>query len=167
MGFSLIPQYSFRAITDISPDFLHSNGVKFLMLDLDNTVAAYSEDNPAEEVLKWVETVKNGGISLAIISNSTRAARVDTFAKALGIGYIIRASKPSPTGVQQLMETAGFTNEESALVGDQVFTDTLAANRAGVMSIIVKPRKFTNPFLALRYAAEIPFRIMVKSNEQY
>lgn len=163
MSVSLTPKYSFREITDVSADFLTELGVRFLMLDLDNTVAAYSEHSPAEDVSRWVEEMKQSGVELFIVSNSSvRKERVDVFAEALGIGFIKGASKPSPEGLLQTMDVSGFLPSESALAGDQIFTDTLAANRAGVVSIIVRPRRFTNPALALRYGVEAPFRALCK-----
>jgi len=163
MSFSLAPQFSFRELTDISPLFLEKLGIKFLMLDLDNTVAAYSEHSPAENVAQWATDLKRSGIVLGIVSNSVRKWRVESFAKALQIDFILGASKPSPKGVTQTMKESGFSPDESALVGDQVYTDILAANRAGVISIVVRPRRFTNPFLALRYALEAPFRAMCRN----
>ena len=163
MSFSLAPQFSFRELTDISPLFLEKHGVRFLMLDLDNTVAAYSEHYPAENVAQWAADIKESGIVLGIVSNSVRHGRVESFAKALQIDFILGASKPSPKGVTQTMKESGFSPDESALVGDQIYTDILAANRAGVVSIVVRPRRFTNPFLALRYALEAPFRAMCRN----
>ena len=163
MRFSPIPQYAFRKLTDISPDFLEKLDIGFLMLDLDNTVAAYSEHTPCYSVLQWIEQVRSCGIELIIVSNSVREGRVEAFAEALRIGFVKGASKPSPKIVMQTMKESGFTPEKSALIGDQIYTDTLAANRAGVVSIIVKPRRFTNPFLAIRYALEAPFRAICRN----
>ena len=163
MAFSLIPRYSFRKITDISPDFLKELGIRFLMLDLDNTVAAYSESLPSVTVKHWMTEIKTHGIEVFIVSNSVRKIRVEAFAEALDVAFVLGASKPSPKGVILAMEKSGFSAEESALIGDQVYTDTLSANRAGVFSIIVSPRRFTNPFLVLRYALEVPFRVLCKN----
>ena len=52
--FSLIPQYSFREVTDITTDFLEQLGVTFLMLDLDNTIAAYDEHVLSDDVAQWI-----------------------------------------------------------------------------------------------------------------
>ena len=175
MGFSLIPEFLFPGITDISPTFLKNNGIKFLMIDLDNTLAAYDEHSPSDEIFKWILCLKENGITPAIISNSSRVMRVCSFAESLDINSVARAFKPSPVNVLHLMETFGFSANESALIGDQVFTDVLAANRAGIISIVVKPRKFTNAFLAIRYIIEQPIRYFSKAkimdgnkaNEQY
>jgi hypothetical protein len=157
MSFSPVPQYSFREITDISPDFLNKLGVKFLMVDLDNTVAAYSEHMPSDSISQWTEEIKDYGVELFIVSNSIRKGRVESFAE-----FIKGARKPSPKGLLRAMDESGTDAGKAALVGDQVYTDMLAANRAGIVSIVVRPRRFTNPFLALRYASEAPFRAMSK-----
>jgi len=162
MSFSPIPQYSFREIFDVSPGFLKDLGVSFLMLDLDNTVASYVEHMPSDSITEWVAEMKAYGIGLCIVSNSVRKDRVDNFSRSLGIEFIKGASKPSPKGILQAMADAGFSADDSAFIGDQLFTDTLAANRAGVVSIVVRPRRFSNPFYALRYASEAPFRAIGK-----
>ena len=160
---SFIPNYSFKDITDVKPEFLEQIGIKFLMLDLDNTLAAYNEHILAEDISKWISAVKSRSIELFIISNSTRKKRVESHSKSMGVDFIMKSNKPSPKSLFSAMEVSGFKPDTSALAGDQILTDTLAANRAGVVSIIVRPRRFTNPFLAIRYFFEIPLRAMCKN----
>ena len=160
MSFSLVPQYAFHSFTDISPGFLAELGVKFLMLDLDNTIAKYSEPIPTDSVVRWISDMKCNSIELFIVSNSRQKSRVEVFANTLGIGFIKRARKPSPHGLLSAMASAGFGADGSAFAGDQIFTDTLAANRAGVISIIVRPLCLKNPFHAIRFAIEAPLRAM-------
>ena len=154
----LLPGYEFRSFNDITPGFLHEIGVSFLMIDLDNTIALYKEQYPSESVMRWVANMRNSGIKLFIVSNNKRKDRVESFASALGIGYVNKAHKPSPTIVQSVMASEGYISCESAILGDQIFTDTLAANRAEIVSIVVKPISMRNPLHFLRYAAETPFR---------
>lgn len=158
MSFSPVPRFSFRDITNISTGFINGLGIKFLMLDLDNTIAVYGEQTPANDVMQWVSETKSCGVELLIVSNSRRKERVEAFARALGTDYIYGARKPSPKYVLRAMQEKGFSAGESALLGDQVYTDALAANLAGIASITVRPRSLKNPFLALRYALETPFR---------
>jgi len=160
------PRYSFRGVTDISAKFLEKIGVRFLMLDLDNTIAAYGEGALADDITMWAQDMKNSGIELFIVSNSKRKERVESFAQTLASGYIWNAGKPSSRGVLQAMELAGFDAHESALAGDQIFTDTLAANSAEVFSIIVRPIRCKNPLFALRYLFEQPFRMMCQNKRQ-
>jgi len=166
MSFSPKPTFSFREITDIPQDFLKHLGVKFLMIDLDNTIAAYNESLACDAVASWAADIKEQGIDIFIVSNSMRKKRVEAFAKQLDVKTIMNAKKPSTKGVFQAMKEAGYSAKDSAFIGDQIFTDTLAANRAGVTSIIVNPRGFTNFIISARFAAETPFRAMCKNNNQ-
>jgi len=162
MSFSPVPQFSFRDVTDITPGFLRDLGISFLMLDLDNTIATYGESAPADNISRWAEEMKANGVKLLIVSNSRSKDRVETFAEALNIDFVKAARKPSPKGVLAAMKTAGFGVAESALSGDQIFTDALAANRAGIISIALRPRSLKNPLLALRYSLESPFRMLAR-----
>jgi len=163
MSFSLIPQYSFREVTDITTDFLERLGVTFLMLDLDNTIASYNEHVLSDDIALWIKDLQKRGIKLFIISNSKRKHRVESHSASIGVRFIMESCKPSPKSLFHAIEVSGFNPDTSALAGDQILTDTLAANRAGIISIIVRPKKFTNPFIAIRYFIEIPFRAMCKN----
>ena len=137
-------------------------GIRFLMIDLDNTLAAYNERKPAQTISEWTAGIKKGGIEMAIVSNSVRKGRVEEFADMLGVGFVKGAHKPSPKSLLHLMRARGYKAGESALIGDQIYTDVLAANLAKIVSIIVRPRRFTNPILAIRYALEAPFRMLAR-----
>ena len=158
MSFSPVPKYMFSTTTDISAEFIQKLGIDFLMLDLDNTVARYGENTLREDIAKWARSLQDSGISLFIVSNSHKQTRVDAFAKALGVEYVNAAGKPSPSGVLRAMEIAGADKRSAALVGDQVYTDAMAANSSGVISITVRPLSLRNPLLAVRYFLELPFR---------
>ena len=166
MKFSPVPQYAFRKVTDIAPEFLQLLGVRFLMVDMDNTIATYDVHSPSAEVMKWADAMRSDGIDLFIVSNTRRMKRVITFAEALGVGYVTNAYKPSPKGILNALRKAGHSAGESAFAGDQVYTDVLAANRAGVLSISVLPLSRKNPFIAIRYALEAPFRAACKNKMQ-
>jgi len=163
MSFSPVPKYAFLNTTDISAEFLKKLGVDFLMLDLDNTLARYGENTLREDMARWAATLRESGISLFIVSNSHKRGRVSAFSNELGTRYVNAAGKPSPSGVLHAMEISGADKKASALVGDQVYTDAMAANRAGVISITVRPLKIKNPLLAVRYFFEMPFRLACKN----
>ena len=163
MSFSPVPRYSFRCVTDITSDFLKEIGVKLLMLDLDNTIAAYGQATLSDDMASWAQNMKSDGIELFIVSNSPRKDRVASFANALEIGSIGSAGKPSSRGLKSAMQTMRREAHESALAGDQIITDTCAANSAGAVSIIVRPLSCKNPILAFRYLLEKPFRAMCKN----
>lgn len=157
MSISPLPDVKFRRLVDIRPRDMEELGISLLLLDLDNTISPYKVEAPDEETVRWVDMMKEGGIDLYIVSNN-KGTRPEVFAEALGIPFIKRAGKPSPRGILEALERTGTDKRATALAGDQVYTDMLAANQAEVTGILVEPIKFTNPFLAIRYFFELPFR---------
>jgi len=166
MSFSLIPKLVVPDIFYVTPELLRQKGITFLLLDLDNTLAPYSEDMPSEQVLAWVAELRASGIEVFMISNSRKSRRADDYAAACDMLFIKRAGKPNPRALHAAMEQFGKRPEESALMGDQIFTDSLAANRAGILSIVVRPIEMKNLFFRLRYGLEKPLRALSKEKLQ-
>jgi len=154
---SICPDMQFKSLYDIQPEDLLKRDIRLLILDLDNTVSPYKVDKVTEKAYIWASAMKKAGITLFIVSNN-RGRRPECFADQLGVPYINRAGKPSPRGVQEAMAYAGVPRENTALVGDQIYTDMLCARLAGVTAILVEPIKFTYPWLQWRYWLETPFR---------
>ena len=50
------------------------------------------------------------------------------------------AMKPSPIAVRHALGMVGVPREQAILVGDQLFTDVMAGNLAGVRTILVRPQ---------------------------
>ncbi|MCL2368856.1 MAG: YqeG family HAD IIIA-type phosphatase [Oscillospiraceae bacterium] len=161
MSFSPIPDLVARDVFQITPTLLQKRGITLLLLDLDNTLAPYSEDLPRERILTWMKELRDAGIELYLISNSRKSSRADDYAEAADIPFIKRAGKPNPRALHAAMEELGKTPAETALMGDQIFTDGMAANRAGATSIVVRPIEM-NAFHVLRYGIEQPLRAFAK-----
>ena len=160
MSFSLIPDYSFPDICKVTPEFLKEKGIRLLLLDLDNTMAPYGTVVPTREIAEWAENIRKSGVKTFILTNNNGSERVKALSEALGMGYIMGARKPLVTGINRALEKLGYSREETALAGDQIFTDVLAANCAGITSIVVRPIKITSPLLNLRYWLDAPFRAL-------
>ena len=156
MPFSLIPTWRTWSVTDISVEFLQAEQIRLLMLDFDNTLLPYTTDTPSKAVLAWLDKMKQHGITVCIVSNSKRS-RVPFFCRTYGLDYITRAKKPSVKRIRQCLRRYYMAAEQAILVGDQIYTDTLGGNRAGVRTILVKPIKNHNIWLKLRHIAEKPF----------
>ena len=156
MRFSLLPDMITESITDLTPDFLQSRGIELLMLDFDNTIVPYTTDIATEKVNDWLIGMQASSVQICVVSNS-RNDRVKRFCRYHGIPCITRAKKPLPTGIRACLGKYGKEPERCALVGDQIFTDTLGANCAGVNSILVKAIDNHNIWLKLRHVAEMPF----------
>jgi len=164
MSFSPIPDICVRTIFSVTPELLRQKRITLLLADLDNTLSPYGEDLPPESVLAWVAGCRAAGIELFMISNTGNEKRAVGYANACEMPYMIRARKPSPKGPLAIMAQLGKRPEETALIGDQIFTDGLAANRAGILSIVTRPLRM-GPFLRFRYIVEQPFRYLCKEKK--
>ena len=163
MGFSLIPDRVFSSVAEIRPEWLTARGITLLLADLDNTLVRYGPGDPAPEVLAWREGLRTAGVELFLLSNSRKPDRPGRYAKRLDIPYLGHAGKPGTAGFEQAMARMGRTAGQTAMVGDQIFTDILGARRMGILALLVEPIQLAgNPGRYLRYAVEQPFRALVK-----
>ena len=156
MPFSLLPAYRTGSVADISPAFLREKDIRLVMLDFDNTIVPYTTNIPAPEVRNWFEEMKASGIALCVVSNS-KNGRVPAFCREYGLECIMRARKPFPVGIPKCLKKYGISPKNAAMVGDQIFTDTLGGNLSGAVTILVKPIHNHNFWLKARHAVEQPF----------
>ena len=156
MPFSPLPTMITDRLTDLTESFLKEKGIRLLMLDFDNTIVPYTTSTPTDTMKAWLDQMNRSDIKLCIVSNSHND-RVKIFCKAHGLDCITHARKPFSKGIRQCLEKYGVPTDACALVGDQIFTDTLGANSAGVRSILVKAIHNHNIWLKLRHVAELPF----------
>ena len=153
----LTPEYMFEHFYEITPEFLEEIGVRALLIDIDNTLAPYEQDVPDERILDWFALLSENGIKAALISNN-HADRVELFNKSLGLPAYADSGKPGGKYLIEAMAKMGVSREETAGLGDQLLTDTLAAHRLGLISIIVPPIKDkTSLFFKSKRLIEKPF----------
>ena len=139
MSFPLFPDLLFDRFDELTPAYLHGKGVKLLLCDLDNTLALHETARPTAAVRAWVESLRAAGISVMIVSNNRSPARVDAYCHDLGIPYVGHAGKPKRRKMLDAMARFGTTPQETALLGDQIFTDVLGARRCGFQSFCIEP----------------------------
>lgn len=161
-----IPTLMKNDIYALTPEELHTMGVRLLMMDLDNTLAPYHIHTASPALCSWITAMKAAGIDLFILSNN-HGDRPARFSRQLNVDYVNRAHKPHTETALRIAAQRGFTPEETALLGDQIYTDVLCAVRAGFKSICVRPICISrNPLLAIRYFFELPFRLAYKKGDQ-
>ena len=164
MAFSLLPKAIAGDITQLTPQYLHSQGIRLLMMDFDNTIVPYTTDTPTDAVAQWLERMKSSDIQLCVVSNSKRE-RVKVFCKKYGIDCITHAKKPFSKGIRECLTRYDVSPDVCALVGDQIYTDTLGANGCGVFSILVKAIDNRNFWLKARHVLEMPFILAAKKRK--
>ena len=134
------PQYLFKDIFDISPDFFTSRSIRFVLCDIDNTLVTYDDAVPTASVAEWLCKMADSGIVFAFVSNNSEE-RVKTFCDPLKAEYIAKSGKPFTTGIRKLMKRIGASKQNTAFLGDQILTDSLAAAFSGLISVNVPPIK--------------------------
>lgn len=158
MGFWPVPDIMKKDIYEIEPGELTNRGVRLVLLDVDNTLAPYTVNEPAQGLRDWARRLTDAGLDVFILSNN-KGSRPEIFAGALGVDFVKKARKPFTAAAKKVMSDRGAAPEQTALVGDQIYTDTLCAKRLGAIAVLVEPIKFTNVFLRIRYWLEAPFRV--------
>lgn len=151
--------FAFRRTVDITPVFLKKHGIKGLILDVDNTLTPHDAPVPAKGIVRWLEDMKNNGIKLIIVSNN-HAGRVKPFADPLGLDFVSDSGKPLKRGYIAAMRKMGLSPDETAAVGDQLFTDVWGANFSKIKMIYVEPMELepkSKRFIRFKRILEKPF----------
>ena len=134
----LYPKEYINSVKEITINFIEKYNLKGLILDVDNTLIDYYKKMP-DGINEWAEEMKKAGIKLYILSNSNKKEKVEAVAKKLNIEYINFAKKPFKTGFLKIKKIMDLNSENIGVVGDQIFTDVLGANRCKMFSILVRP----------------------------
>ncbi len=158
MSFWPVPDAMKGSIYEIAPRMFTNRGIRFIILDIDNTVAPYTVPDASERMKAWVRGLREAGLELFVLSNN-RGERPERFAAAFGLPYRKKAWKPFPRAAKEVMAERGYTPRETAFIGDQIYTDTACAKWCGAFAVLVHPIEFNRFVLRLRYWLEFPFRL--------
>lgn len=132
------PQIYLQSVLQIDNELVQKYNIKALILDVDNTLMDIDR-NLIDGLKEWKESLVKNGIKMMIVSNSNKTSKVQKAANHLEIDYILFAKKPTKGGLKRAMKMLDVPAENIAVVGDQIFTDVLGANRTHMISILVKP----------------------------
>ncbi|KUO50602.1 MAG: HAD family hydrolase [Desulfitibacter sp. BRH_c19] len=137
---------------------LKKNGIKGIIIDLDNTITEW--DNPclSETACDWFKQMKEAGLKACIASNNSES-RVVKAVERLGIPYVAKAKKPRRRAFRRAMGILKTKPQETAVVGDQIFTDVLGGNRLNLFTILVVPLN-TKEFIGTRLVRIVERRIL-------
>ena len=134
----IYPKKYLTNILEITPEFLKENNIKGLILDIDNTLINFDKEI-LEGTKVWCEQNKINGIKMCILSNTNKVEKVKKVATELDLPYLYFAKKPCKGGFRRAKELLGLNEENIGVVGDQIFTDVIGANRSKMYSILTKP----------------------------
>lgn len=133
----MYPSDYIRSIRDYDFDVAFASGKRLILFDIDNTMVPHGA--PADAVCtELINKLKAKGFSLCAVSNN-KEPRVKMFCDKVGVPYVFKADKPKASGYLKAVAMCGSSVKETLFFGDQIFTDIIGANRAGIDSILVRP----------------------------
>lgn len=144
-------------VTDIDPQQLAEQGIRGLLLDVDNTLTTHDNPHLSDAVREWLDQVAQAGLRAVIVSNNCEE-RARPFAAAIGLPFIAKAGKPKPSGFRRAAQLLQLSAEQCAVIGDQIFTDVLGARLSKMYCIQVLPiePEQGQPFIAFKRKLEKP-----------
>lgn len=159
------PDLYIKDIYSLDLNILLEKNIKGLLLDLDNTLMPWDSYFVDAKLQDWINSCLEHGISLCMISNN-RSSRIKRCAANLGIPAVMKAIKPRKKAFRKGLEILGTHSDQTAIIGDQIFTDIFGANRMGLFTILVKPIS-ENEFIwtkIMRFLERILLKKMEKKN---
>lgn len=132
------PDYYIENFQSLDLNRLLERNIKVLVCDIDNTLVAHDEAEPSEAVKTFIQNVKAKGIQVVLVSNNVKE-RVERFAQELEVKTYPFARKPLKGTYLKMMKDANCAPAQIAVLGDQLLTDMLGANRVGFYTILTNP----------------------------
>lgn len=165
----LVPDIFLNSVYDLDLELLKQKNIKGILIDLDNTLLPWNSTKIDEKMTEWLINAKKMGFKFCIISNN-RASRIKECAEKLGIPAVEGiAFKPAKRVYIKGMKILGTKKEETAVIGDQLFTDILGAKRLGLFAILVRPlveKEFFFTRFMRRIEAKILKRVLKKESDK-
>lgn len=132
------PNYYIHSYDTLRVAYLKEHGIRVLLCDIDNTLVPHDVAKPDEKVTTFLRTLQKEGITIIFVSNNVEE-RVSIFAQGLGIACYPFALKPLPKTYKKILREHHIDTREVAVLGDQLMTDILGANLAGLHTILTAP----------------------------
>ncbi|MEM8721198.1 MAG: YqeG family HAD IIIA-type phosphatase [Cyanobacteria bacterium P01_G01_bin.39] len=134
-------------VFDLTTQVLKEHKIDGLILDVDETLVPFRQKQTSEELQQWIQEIK-ANMPIWLVSNNISYSRIGNIAESIDLPFISAAQKPSRRKLKQAAQAMNLSAEQIAMVGDRLFTDVLAGNRAGMFTILVEP--MIDPLIAVR-----------------
>lgn len=135
---TIFPDIYIPSVYELPLNELKKKGIRGLVFDIDNTIAPYDVAEPDENIIKLFQMLKKEGFRICILSNNNKK-RVKTFNQKLKVLAVHKAGKPGIKKLRKTISAMKLTEIETAMIGDQVFTDMWCGHNAGLYCIMTAP----------------------------
>jgi len=136
---SFQPSYRYKTLADVPIEELAAEGIRGVLLDIDNTLVPYGEyDRIPARNLEWLKRAEAVGVKVLLYSNASQW-KIDRIGAVSGLSGVPKAYKPSWRLLDRALAILGATKDQVIMVGDQLCTDILGGNWCGVKTVLVEP----------------------------
>lgn len=135
--FKYYPYCTAKNIFDIDIIFYKYHGIKYVFVDLDNTLDPAHQKYPSERVFSLVKLYKENDIEPIILSNNSKK-RIGDYCKDLNINFVYKCYKPFTYKVKKYINSKKIDINSVIIIGDQVITDIMCANNLNVKSVLTE-----------------------------
>jgi HAD superfamily phosphatase (TIGR01668 family) len=144
-----LPNVAVNRFENIDFHKILSGQRRYLCLDLDNTLLPQTGFVVSGEVSEKLAEIREAGLveDICLISNvilpGRRVKRLYRLAQELGIRHVVPGyfwnRKPKAAPFLAALDLLGAKPEQVVMVGDQIFSDIVGANRLGIFTIWLEP----------------------------
>lgn len=133
-----VPDIYVKNIYKVPYKKLKEKGINHLLFDLDNTVVPAHEKKAPQEVKKLFLKLKKEGFVVILFSNSPHK-RLIPFGKDLEVEFNAFSMKPLQRSFYKILGKYQVSKEKVAIIGDQILTDIIGGNKAGITTVLTTP----------------------------
>lgn len=145
MMLNYVPNVYKNNILDINYDKLKQLNIKLIAFDFDNTIIEKHNYEISKELKQLFNKLKKD-FKIIVLSNSINGKKLQKVCNEYKMDYILKALKPYKFGFKKIKKRFNLKYNEICLIGDQLCTDIVGANKAGCFSILVEPIDYNEGF---------------------
>lgn len=134
----LTPKIHINSVYDLDTDILTKNNIKGIIIDIDNTLVAWDCKDLNDKACAFIKDLQKEGFRICILSNSTKK-RVNRLNEKMNLPVVCNAAKPFKYSYKKAMRLMQTNVTNTAVIGDQLFTDILGGNKLGLFTVLVEP----------------------------
>lgn len=139
IGHWFSPDYLEARVEDIELERWRQDGIRGVILDVDDTLTTHNSPRVTAAVLNWLKHTQQQGFACIIVSNNRYPEHIEHISRRLGIPAIARARKPRANGFRWALKELDLPPEQVVVVGDRLLTDILGGARMGMKTCLVAP----------------------------
>lgn len=133
------PTYIQPCVEEIDLDSWWSEGIRGLILDVDDTLTLKNSAVVADPVVSWLKLAQSKAFKVYLVSNNRSPAHIEQLSQILGLPALARAGKPRASGFRWALAQMQLAPQEIVVIGDRVLTDILGGASLGMRTCLVAP----------------------------